>query len=95
MTQKFIIKTENFIAHMIALKALKAIDDKNKPVVHNLYKKVCMDNGKIVISSIFELNAWKDALQAYKPVSKTEGKVYYVLLATALRGCEKRISNIY
>lgn len=84
----FIVATENFIAKAIACKALKAVD--TNPVVHGLYKKACMNAGKIVITSLDEMEAWRNALKAYKPANTTEGKVYRVLAARAVRGFEKR-----
>lgn len=89
--QKFIISTENFIAKKIACKALKAFD--NNETTHNLYIKACMNGGKIVISGINEMTAWRNAILAYKPMDKIEGKVYRVLVACAIRGCEKRLNN--
>lgn len=91
MFQTFIISTENFIAKKIACKALKAAD--NNEVIHDLYKKASMHGGKIVISNLNEMTAWRDAILAYKPENKTEGKVYRVLAARAVRGCEKRINT--
>ena len=87
MMNKFIIATENFVAKMIAVKALKAVDDN--AVAHNLYKK----GGKIVISTLDEMKTWRDALKNYKPANTTEGKVYRVLTGRAVRGYEKRVNE--
>lgn len=84
----FIVKTENYVTRMIAVKALKAAD--NNETVHKLYRKACMNGGKIVIPNINELSAWRDALKMYTPVNKTEGKIYRVLLSNAVRGVAKR-----
>lgn len=84
----FIVSTKNFVAKKIACKALKAAD--NNEIVHNLYRKASMRGGKIVIDNLNELIAWRDALMAYKPIDETEGKVYRVLVACAVRGCDKR-----
>lgn len=51
---KFIIKTENFVARVISRKALKACKDANE-TAHALYCKACMNGNKIVISDIEEL----------------------------------------
>ena len=91
MMNKFIIATENFVAKMIAVKALKAVDDN--AVAHNLYKKACMNGGKIVISTLDEMKTWRDALKNYKPANTTEGKVYRVLTGRAVRGYEKRVNE--
>lgn len=88
MSDTFIVSTDNFIAKKIACKALKAADSSE--LVHGLYKKACMKGGKIVIDNLNELIAWRDALKAYSPADKTEGKVYRVLIARAARSCEKR-----
>ncbi len=85
----FIVKTENFVAHCIACKALKAIDN-GAETVHNLYKKAAMKNGKIVITSLTELALWKAALEGYKPNNPAESKVYKVLRSCAERAVEKR-----
>lgn len=84
----FIVSTENFIAKAIACKALKSVD--TNPVAHGLYKKACMNGGKIVINTLDEMEIWRNALKAYKPANTTEGKVYRVLAARAVRGFAKR-----
>lgn len=84
----FIVKTENFITKCIACKALKAVD--NNDTAHKLYKKASMNGGKIVITNLEEMQTWRDALKAYKPANTTEGKIYRVLTANAVRGFQKR-----
>lgn len=88
----FIVSTKNFVAKKIACKALKAAD--NNELIHGLYVKASMRDGKIVINNLNELIAWRDALMAYKPIDEAEGKVYRVLVACAVRGCDKRTNII-
>lgn len=90
---KFIIKTENFVARVISRKALKACKNMNE-TAHALYCKACMNGNKIVISNNEELEIWHKALRNYVPINPTEGKVYKVLAANAFRALEKRNLSI-
>lgn len=105
----FIVTTTNFVTKMIAIKALKtrltaASKDGTTYLSHNnctdisvtrgLYRKVCMNGGKIVINTLEEMQAWNDAIHAYKPVNKVESNICRVLKANATRGLEKRVCCI-
>jgi len=85
----FIVSTKMIIAKNIACKALKAAD--NNDVTHGLYKKACMDGGKIVITNIAEMQAWQTAISAYKAANTTEGKVLRVLKRNATLGLKSRL----
>ncbi len=93
MKNVFIVKTENFAAHCLACKALKAIDN-GAEMVHNLYKKAAMNAGKIVITSLDELALWKAALEGYKPVNKIEANIHRALLRAAKGGIKNRSEAI-
>lgn len=88
----FIVSTTNYIAKNIAMKALKAVE--NNDTAKALYKKACMNGGKIVITTEAEMQTWRDAIKAYKPENTTEGKVYRVLAANAVRGLDKRLAAV-
>lgn len=84
----FIVSTTNFITKAIACKALKTADINE--TVHGLYKKACMNGGKIVITSENELVAWRDAIKAYKALNPNESKIRRVLVSRAVAACNKR-----
>lgn len=106
----FIVTTTNFVTKMITIKALKTSLNKTygnnttSYLSHNncadvtaamgLYRKVCMNGGKIVINTLEEMQAWNDAIHAYEPVNKVESNICRVLKANATRGLEKRICCI-
>lgn len=98
MFNTFIVKTENFVAANIvrrALKAYKAENSENETAAR-LYAKACIGatGGKLVISNIDEMRIWRDAIKNYKPMNTTEGKVYRVLAARAVRGYDKRLDGV-
>lgn len=84
----FIVSTENFITKTIACKALKTADSND--VTHALYKKACMNSGKLVIANESELIAWRDAIKAYKASNTVESKIRRVLVSRAVAACNKR-----
>ena len=86
----FIVKTENPIAANMVCRAIKAVD--NNEAAHALYKKACiaLKTGKLVITNLAEMEIWKNAIKAYKPATKAEGKIYRVIAARAVRGLDKR-----
>lgn len=84
----FIISTENFVTKAIARKALKAADTNE--TAHALYKKACMNGGKIVIANENELLAWRDAIKAYAASNLVESKIRRVLVSRAVTACNKR-----
>lgn len=97
MFNTFIVKTENFVAANIARKALKAYKATvNTDAAAKLYAKACIGakGGKLVIANIEEMEIWRNAIKSYKPMNTTEGKVYRVLAARAVRGLEKRVDGI-
>lgn len=105
----FIVTTTNFVTKMIAIKALKTnlsttngdsaayslLDNcVDIAATRSLYRKVCMNGGKIVINTLEEMQAWNDAIHAYEPVNKVESNICRVLKANATRGLEKRVCCI-
>lgn len=84
----FIVSTENFITKAIACKALKAADTND--ITHALYKKACMNGGKLVIANENELVAWRDAIKSYKASDAVESKIRRVLVSRAVTACNKR-----
>ena len=87
----FIVLTENFKTRAIACKALKAVDSDE--ITHKLYIKASMKNGKIVITSVPEMEIWTNAIKNYKPVDRIEAKIVRVLRSNATLGLKKRTIN--
>lgn len=102
----FIVTTTNYVTKMIAIKALKTCLNSvcgniaaptsyknctDIAATNSLYRKACMNGGKIVISTLEEMRAWNDAIHVYEPASKVEKNICRVLKANATRGLEKRV----